>query len=89
MPSNQEHFPSIAIFAQIGPITHNTKAENDPRKAIIVENSGMIIETATTSKARQVRSKTRRMGLVVVCGEVAKTVADLLVGDGGLDGVVG
>jgi hypothetical protein len=32
-PSNTPHRRSIATFAAIGPITHRTNAENEPRKA--------------------------------------------------------
>jgi hypothetical protein len=48
--------PFIAIFALTGPITHNRKAANDPKKPIIALNSGTRIETPTAATVRSVRS---------------------------------
>lgn len=50
--------PSKDIFATIGPITHNTNTEKDPKIAMIVPNSGTSIDTATARQTMPIRSQT-------------------------------
>lgn len=59
-PSKTPHLPASAIFADTGPITHNRKAEKEPRKAIIELNSGTRIDTPTDSAVRTTLWKTAR-----------------------------
>lgn len=75
----------MATFAHIGPMTHKTNAEKDPRKAITVENSGTRIETLTAMRVKAIRSMMSIKGRFVVCGDVARAAADLAVGDTGRD----
>ena len=49
------YFLSMAIFAQIGPMTHKRKEKTLPRIPIIELNSGNAIETATVMKAIRIR----------------------------------
>ena len=49
--------PSKDIFAAIGPITHNTNTEKDPRIAMIVPKSGTSIDTATVRQTMLIRSQ--------------------------------
>lgn len=50
-------FSSKDIFATIGPITHSTNTEKDPRIAMIVPKSGTSIDTVTARQTRPIRSK--------------------------------
>jgi hypothetical protein len=49
------HFLSMAIFAQIGPMTHMRKEKQLPRIPIIELNSGTAIETATAMNVMRIR----------------------------------
>lgn len=66
--SQTPHLPSMALFADIGPMTHSMKAEKDPRKAITMLNSGTRMETPTDRNANIMRSTTVRIRLSVRCG---------------------
>jgi hypothetical protein len=57
--SNGLALPSIAIFAQIGPMTQIKNAENDPRNAMTDSNSGIAMETTTDRKVVKTRRHTR------------------------------
>lgn len=73
----------MAILALKGPITQRTKEEKEPRKAIIVENSGTRIDTPTESNSNIVLSITRGIGCLLVRSEVSRTPADLSLGEAG------
>lgn len=54
-PSHFVHFFSMAIFAQIGPMTVIRNEKTLPRNPIIELNSGMAQETATAMKVMRIR----------------------------------
>jgi hypothetical protein len=50
-------FLSKDIFAAIGPITHRTKTEKDPRMAMIEPKLGTRIDTITARQTKVIRSQ--------------------------------
>ena len=54
-PSHLLHFPSMAIFALMGPMTQMRNEKREPRMPIIELNSGMAIETAMAITATRTR----------------------------------
>jgi hypothetical protein len=76
----------MASLAQTGPITHSTNAENEPRNAMTVENSGTRIDTPTARKANTTRSMTSNQGWGVVRAEVESVAAVFEMGEAGRDG---
>lgn len=73
----------MAILALKGPMTQSIKAEKDPRKAIIAENSGMRIETPIERITRNILSMTSTTGCLLVWGDVSRAVADRSSGERG------
>jgi hypothetical protein len=54
-PSTTPHLPKIDAFAAKGPMTHNMKAEEQPRNARISLKPGTRIDISTDSKVTQIR----------------------------------
>lgn len=86
--SYHAHRPCSEIFAQIGPMTHSTNAENEPRNAMTVENWGTRMDTRTVRTASEMRSRMSSHGRGVAWGEVESVAATLEVGEAGREGEV-
>jgi hypothetical protein len=54
-PSATPHLPKIDAFAAKGPMTHNMKAEEQPRNARISLKPGTKIDISTDSNVTQMR----------------------------------